>query len=661
MSDTFLIEQDIKKLKRKITSASGVSQEVNSARGGEISLDARLDKNDVSMETKASTSYVDTKTQANNLAYKESYATLSALQTAYPTGDTFNHVVLADGMIYTYANSAWTNTNVVANGIADEKLIKIVGIGSKGLGTSGITKVGDCYFNINDKLIHKCTVYRGTTDFDDVIILVKDGSIYTLNNELYVYNGTTLVSKTGSIKLTGIGSMGLGTSGVTKIGDRYFNTNDKVIFECTAFTNSTTFTTITIPFKKGEIYTFNNELYVYDGNTLVNTMASVQEGLAKKSLLKEVPDQTITSLVNGVKFSDELQAHLTDFAKVGDLMVHTASFVIHNDIVYSIFMVNYANSGETPEYLNIRLQSCPVSNPTNITYYSVANIGDIYGGKAMTKIYDSAIYIKDGIPHLVWNAVLGTDTYYSLLHKTFDIASSTLSATDICSFTVGATTNPMTSSGINSAFDTEGITHAVFNAHIITMPKVSTRLEGGTTYYYTGLGTESTFNCIVKTSDFINWIYVAQPTFKNNALYEPCVYVIGDIAYYFCRQDGVEKGGFLTSYDIVNKIWATPVYIDDTQSRSDFLYYNSNLYLIKAPKDRSHISVMYINKTRLEKSYEIQVAKVPDYFYPVSQVYNGVLYMLFTQSRQHIYLSTFTIGSISTDTVLAKVKQLFLV
>ena len=604
--------------------------------------------------------------------------------TVFRTTTDFDDVVVSfkEGAFYMFNNDLYvydgttliSKTKTLSDTVTslDFKLIKLVGMGSASAGTSGVTKVGDRYFNIYDKNIVECTTFTSTTSFTGTVIAYKEGAIYTLNNYLYVYNGTTLVSQTKTlndsvtllqnklIKLAGMGSMGLGTSGITKVGDRYFNINDKTIYECTTFISTTNFTTSSIPFVEGSIYTCNNELYVYDRTTLVNTMTEVRVDLAKKSLLKEVPDQTISALVNGIKFSDELQTHLTDFAKAGDLMVHTSSFVIYNGIVYTIFMVNYTNSDEAPSYLNIRLQSCPLSDPTNITYYNVCSIGDTYGGKVITKIYDSAIYIKDGIPHLVWNVILGTDTYYSLLHKTFNIASSTLSATEICSFTVGTTTNPMTGSGINSALDSNSITHPIFTEHIITMPKISTRVESGTTYYYTGLGTSSTFNCIVKTSDFINWIYVAQPTFKNKAMYEPCVYVINDIAYYFCRQDGSEKGGFLTSYDIVNKIWATPVYIDDTQSRPDFLYVNSALYLIKAPKDRNHISVMYIDTTRLERSYEIQVAKVPDYFYPISQEYNGILYMLFTQSRRHIYLSTFTIGSISTDTVLAKFKQLFL-
>ncbi|MCU1841391.1 BppU family phage baseplate upper protein [Enterococcus faecium] len=94
---------------------------------------------------KADISYVDTKVQAANTAYKESYATLAALQAAYPTGDTFNHVVMADGMIYTWTKSAWTNTQIQANGtgianktITPEKLtfLPVEGIKSENLFTT---------------------------------------------------------------------------------------------------------------------------------------------------------------------------------------------------------------------------------------------------------------------------------------------------------------------------------------------------------------------------------------------------------------------------------------------------------------------------------------------------------------------------------------------
>jgi hypothetical protein len=103
---------------------------------------ADLNATNTSLILKADISYVNTKTQANNLAYKESYNTLALLQAAYPSGDNYNHTVLTDGMIYTWINSSWTSTGIQANGtgiannsLTENKLsfIPVKGVASKNL------------------------------------------------------------------------------------------------------------------------------------------------------------------------------------------------------------------------------------------------------------------------------------------------------------------------------------------------------------------------------------------------------------------------------------------------------------------------------------------------------------------------------------------------
>jgi len=113
--------------------------EVVQARGGEVTLNTRLNKvttqladtaNEVTTKAdaqttstalanlelaKATKAYVLEKTQATNVQWKMSFATLSELQTTYATGDIYNHVVLADGYIYTWHNDAWGSTQISAN------------------------------------------------------------------------------------------------------------------------------------------------------------------------------------------------------------------------------------------------------------------------------------------------------------------------------------------------------------------------------------------------------------------------------------------------------------------------------------------------------------------------------------------------------------------
>lgn len=94
----------------------------------------KADKTEVnSLATnKAEISYVDAQIASiASGAPKGTYATLTDLQTAYPTGDTGNYIVAADGHIYNWNGSAWTDTGILyqsagyANGsIRHEKLVE---------------------------------------------------------------------------------------------------------------------------------------------------------------------------------------------------------------------------------------------------------------------------------------------------------------------------------------------------------------------------------------------------------------------------------------------------------------------------------------------------------------------------------------------------------
>lgn len=67
---------------------------------------------------------------------------------------------------------------------------------------------------------------------------------------------------------------------------------------------------------------------------------------------------------------------------------------------------------------------------------------------------------------------------------------------------------------------------------------------------------------------------------------------------------------------------------------------------------------MRIDENELLRSYDIQTAHVNDFFYPHVQEYKGQLYMSFTNSRQHIYLSKFSLLKESNDSIREKIKKL---
>ena len=177
------------------------------------------------------------------------------------------------------------------------------------------------------------------------------------------------------------------------------------------------------------------------------------------------------------------------------------------------------------------------------------------------------------------------------------------------------------------------------------MQKLSSRVENGETYYYSGTYSGD-FTCIIKSRDLITWEYVSQPDFVNDSKWENATYVVGDKCFYFVRQQDGNPYGFLTAYDLKKGTWDAPVHVADCQSRSDFIEYGGHLYLFHAPVNREHIGVIRIDKENLADSRVVLQAKMhTSCFYPFIQYYKGSeLAMSYTVARQHIRLAEFTLS-----------------
>ena len=102
--------------------------------------------------------------------------------------------------------------------------------------------------------------------------------------------------------------------------------------------------------------------------------------------------------------------------------------------------------------------------------------------------------------------------------------------------------------------------------------------------------------------------------------------------------------GFLTCYDLKEDKWEKPCLIRDTQSRSDFIFYNDELYLIHAPIDRDGFGMIRIDHEDLSKSKVVFVAEMKEsMFYPYTDVYGDDAYISYTVDRKHIRLSKFNL------------------
>lgn len=381
-------------------------------------------------------------------------------------------------------------------------------------------------------------------------------------------------------------------------------------------------------------------------------------------------DEDIEAYINGLKFRKELMNHVADLKKEGDKMVHVSTFCIINDVLYATYYVNTINYGETPSEHTARFVICPmntISDSSTYKYYdlcytkTVAETNEIQeiliNGKHIDYLYDIVLLHKDdNTLFLAWTCTL--DGNYYRVYKTYNINTQSFSNIAINKFKVFDTIVDFSSNDLNDVFAKYNIEHKPLAGDIGIMQKLSSRTENGVVYYYTGMYIGQ-FNCIIKSTDLMTWEFVSIPSFENKSQWENAVYIKNDKAFYFCRQQYDTPYAFLTWFDLSTNKWHSPIYINDGQSRYDFIEYNNKLYLIHSPMDRNHLAIMLIDEDNLIRSKDVQVAQVPDYLYPYMQKYKGELYISFTNSRQHIYVSKFTICSIDSDTIRDKFNQMF--
>ena len=354
-------------------------------------------------------------------------------------------------------------------------------------------------------------------------------------------------------------------------------------------------------------------------------------------------DISVEAQKKGAEFSNEIAARfVSDFDKQGDKMTHVSTFRVIDDVIYMTYYANAKDHLEDPENQTARFVYADVSDLENKVFFDVQSTGDMVGDKKIDMVYDSIFMQKDEDTLLILWTARTTDENYYRFYRPFTISTKTMGEIGVNRFQVGDTVNDLSVSGIKSALAENEIPCKRMFADIGIMQKQSYRIENGKRYCYSGLYSGD-FNCIIKSCDLITWEYVSQPDFINASKWENATYVLDNKVYYFSRQQDTNKYGFLTVYNLENKVWETPVEIEDCQSRADFIFYRGNLYLFHAPINREHIGIVKIDTEDIANSQVVLQAKMPtSCFYPFVQFFSkDELAMSYTVSRQHIRLARF--------------------
>lgn len=328
-----------------------------------------------------------------------------------------------------------------------------------------------------------------------------------------------------------------------------------------------------------------------------------------------------------------------------DRMVHVSTFLRLDGMIYMTYYANTSTAAEDPLHQQARLAFCPEARPEELTVLTVQKVGDTLGGKTIDMLYDTILLYKGGDElYILWTA--SADGLYYRFYCVYNRKTGTFGPIRPNRFRVGGVTNDFSTTGIVDALTAAGLPHKMMFSDIGIMQKLTTRTENGETWYYTG-AYSGYFNCIIKSRDLVTWDYVATPDFLNLSLWENAVYVVGDRCFYFVRQYDCQQG-FLTCYDLVAGRWTVPTLIRDTQSRSDFIWWQGELYLIHGPLDRNGFGVVRVNRDCLAKSEPVLVADLGgSCFYPFARVEGEDIYLSYTVDRQHIRLSRFPAAMLS--------------
>lgn len=198
----------------------------------------------------------------------------------YKIGDgvhTWNELPLRgfDGtLVHTIGNS---QTSAMSQYGVSNLLINIVGMAADSE-TAGVKNIGDVFYNTDTKLLRRAT----SVDPIHVVETVPyvDGAIYSFNGELWQWNRNDLVQVTNKssifpsgeysvVCLTGFG-IDSARSGVTKLGDIYYNTNTKLLRKCTQYTNPYTGEFTTLEFEENTLYLnySDNNIYKWNGEDM---------------------------------------------------------------------------------------------------------------------------------------------------------------------------------------------------------------------------------------------------------------------------------------------------------------------------------------------------------------------------------------------------------
>lgn len=155
------------------------------------------------------------------------------------------------------------------------------------------------------------------------------------------------------IKLAGFGTVSAGNTGVTGNGQYFVSTYDKKLYRCTKFNSPTSMAIEEIPYLDGAVYTYNNELYIFNGNEVVLVSEVVRKHIGEvenqvsdvKMMLGGAPERVIFEDGRFIALGGTLQiGDVVDLARIEIDTYRCAVICVEKDDVLLLNVVGGSNA-----------------------------------------------------------------------------------------------------------------------------------------------------------------------------------------------------------------------------------------------------------------------------------------------------------------------------
>lgn len=198
-------------------------------------------------------------------------------------------------------------------------------------GDTGVSRVGDRYYNSFNKTLYECTEFTDKKNFKVKILPLNKSNLYIFEDSIYRYDGTDLVLvREIEIKLSDMTCEGISTGkvNVKAVGDVFYNYVRGAMYIVTSYNKQTDFTVRGFIPKDYHIFNYNGVLFKY------------VDGALKQQ--RENKEAFITTSKDSIAPSDSIYINFPNNIKHGKIYTFTCRFtgdfdinIMHGTLAYS--------------------------------------------------------------------------------------------------------------------------------------------------------------------------------------------------------------------------------------------------------------------------------------------------------------------------------------